>query len=570
MSAIRYPIAGVVYHSAEEKDRHCQSGAWIWSTFGDALRAAAAESPGQVYISTGDSEWTFAALDHASESIAASLLDMGLAPGSRAIFQAGSVAELILALFGCFKAGIVPVCTLPQHRELEIGQLARLSGATGYFVQADYSPTFDLLAFARRMQAEYPQLSKLIVMRDPVDAGEHSLRDMASRYPAEVARARTATIDPQPGDVAMFQLSGGSTGVPKIIPRMHAEYLGSSQAWNVRHRLSKDDVGLWTLPMIHNAGMILMLMPALLQRRKLVMLPRFELQEFLDSIAQHRVSYTGSIGPVAPRIIEHPDIGKSDLSSLRMLFTLSRAEALEAHTHVPSQQMYGITEGMLMASLPDSPVALRHATMGWPTGIGDEVRLFEPGAEREVNLGEVGEFCFRGPHTLKAYFNNAEATKESFTRDGFFRSGDLVRRVMVGGHAGYVFEGRLKDNINRGGEKFGAEEVESFIVRHPDVNDAKVVAMPDPMLGERACAFIIVREGHPAPSVASLGAFLQKEGLAKFKLPERIEIVTEFPVTRVGKVDKQGMRAVIAQRLAQEAAAGEQKPLLERSGASPS
>lgn len=553
MGGIRYPIAGVTYHSPEEKDRYCRSGAWIWSSFGDALRAAAAETPQQVFIATDDSEWTFAALDQASESIAASLIDLGLTPGSRAIFQAGSIVHLVSALFGCFKAGVVPVCTLPQYRELEIGQLTRLSGATAYFVQADYSPSFDQVAFARRMQAEHPQLTQLIIMRGEAAEGEFSLAEMAARYPAEVARARTAAVDPQPGDVAMFQLSGGSTGIPKIIPRMHAEYLGAAAAWNARHRLTGEDVALWTLPMIHNAGMILMLMPSLLQRRKLVMLPRFDLEEFLQAIERHRVTYTGSIGPVAPRVIEYRDIGKRDLTSLRMLFTLSRAEALETHTGVPSQQMYGITEGMLMASLPDSPVTLRHGTMGWPTGLGDDVRLLEPGTDREVGPGKIGELCFRGPHTLKAYFNNPDATAESFTADGFFRSGDLVRRVVADGQDGYAFEGRLKDNINRGGEKFGAEEVESFIVRHPDVNDAKVVAMPDPMLGERACAFVIVKEGHEAPTVASLGGFLQQEGLAKFKLPERIEIVSEFPVTRVGKVDKQAMRGMIAQKLAREA-----------------
>ena len=557
VTGVRYPIEGVVYHSTEECERHQRSGAWIWSTLGDALRAAAIDEPDRVYVVTDEEEWTFAGLDQTSESIAASLLDGGFSPGSRVIFQIGSVAELILALFGCFKAGIVPVCTLPQHRELEIGQLTKLSGATAYFVQADYSPTFDLLAFARRMRIEHPQLTRLVVVRGRATAKEESLLEMASRYTTVTARARTASVNPSPADAAIFQLSGGSTGIPKIIPRMHAEYLGSSNAWNMRHRLTKSDVSLWALPMIHNAGMIKMLIPSLLQRRKLVMLPRFTLDEFLGAIEQHRVTYTGSIGPIAPRIIEYRDIAKSDLSSVRMFFTLSRAEALEGRTGTPAQQVYGNTEGMIMGSLPGSSIAMRHKTLGWPAGVGDEVRLLEPGAEREVDIGQVGEFCFRGPHTFKAYFNNVEATDQSFTSDNFFRSGDLMRRVILDGQIGYVFEGRLKDNINRGGEKFGAEEVEACIVRHPDVNDARVVAMPDRILGERACAFIIVKEGRPALTVASLGAFLQKEGLAKFKLPERIEIVTAFPVTRVGKIDKQAMRTGIAEKLQMEAAFSE-------------
>jgi non-ribosomal peptide synthetase component E (peptide arylation enzyme) len=129
-----------------------------------------------------------------------------------------------------------------------------------------------------------------------------------------------------------------------------------------------------------------------------------------------------------------------------------------------------------------------------------------------------------------------------------------VRTVRIADCDHYIFEGRLKDNINRGGEKFGAEEVENIIVRHPAVNDVRVVAMPDPLMGERACAFIIPKTGEPLPSVAALGEFLQGQGLAKFKLPERIEAIAEFPVTRVGKVDKQALRRLISDTLVREAA----------------
>lgn len=555
MPAIRFPIPGVTYHSAERTSAHRASGAWVWSTFGDALRDAARRDGERDYIIAEDGVLTFGALDRRSESVAAALLQIGLKPGDRAIFQVGTVKELVVALFGCFKAGIIPVCTLPQYREIEIGQLARLSGANAYFVQDDFSPAFDLAGFARRMMAEHGGLEHLIVLRGAAGGGEHSLGAMSERFTVGEARATVASADPAPGDVAMFQLSGGSTGVPKIIPRMHAEYLGSSASWNARHRLTADDTALWALPLIHNAGMIVMLMPALLRRSTLVIRARFEIRDFLTAIARHGVSYTGSIGPIAPSIIDFPDVEAHDLSSLRMLFTLARADGLEERVNIPSQQMYGITEGMLMACEPDAARAARHGTIGWPSGIGDEVRLFRPGTEDDVPLGATGEFCFRGPHTLCAYFNAPEITAESFTSGGFFRTGDLLRAAVIEGRTYYVFEGRLKDNINRGGEKFGAEEVEALIVSHPAVNDARVVAMPDLIMGERACAFLILKAGQPCPTVGSLGAFLQAKGLAKFKLPERIETIAEFPLTRVGKVDKQALRQMVAVRLEGETAA---------------
>jgi non-ribosomal peptide synthetase component E (peptide arylation enzyme) len=293
--------------------------------------------------------------------------------------------------------------------------------------------------------------------------------------------------------------------------------------------------------------------PSLISRRKLVIQQKFEIESFLRAIERHHVTYTGSIGPIAPRIIECPDITAYNLSSLRLFFTLARAEAVEQKTGIETHLMYGITEGMLMTCRPGAGPNARHGTLGWPAGIDDEACVLQVGTERPAALGETGEFCFRGAHTLRGYYNAPAMTAESFTSSGFLRTGDLVRAVRIDDRDHYVFEGRLKDNINRGGEKFGAEEVENLIARHPAVNDVRVVAMPDPFLGEKACAFIIIKPGQILPSVAALGEFLLLQGLAKFKLPERVEAVDEFPVTRVGKVDKAALRRTISEKIAAEA-----------------
>jgi non-ribosomal peptide synthetase component E (peptide arylation enzyme) len=553
MEQTRFPIEGVTYHSAADAEAYRNTGSWLWSTLGDALRAAALAAPEVTYIASDDGDLTFAEVDAQSESLAASLIELGLKPGDRAIFQFGTVKEIVIALFGCFKASVIPVCTLPQYREIEIGQLAELSQAKAYFVQGDFSPGFDLVAFARRMTSEHQTLVALVVFNGQVGRGEHDFTELATRYSISTARDRTRSADPLPGDVAVFQLSGGSTGVPKIIPRMHAEYLGSANSWNARHDLGPDDVSLWALPLIHNAGMLLTLVPSLISRRKLVIQPKFEIESFLRAIERHHVTYTGSIGPIAPRIIECPDITAYNLSSLRLFFTLARAEAVEQKTGIETHLMYGITEGMLMTCRPGAGPNARHGTLGWPAGIDDEACVLQVGTERPAALGETGEFCFRGAHTLRGYYNAPAMTAESFTSSGFLRTGDLVRAVRIDDRDHYVFEGRLKDNINRGGEKFGAEEVENLIARHPAVNDVRVVAMPDPFLGEKACAFIIIKPGQILPSVAALGEFLLLQGLAKFKLPERVEAVDEFPVTRVGKVDKAALRRTISEKIAAEA-----------------
>jgi non-ribosomal peptide synthetase component E (peptide arylation enzyme) len=173
-------------------------------------------------------------------------------------------------------------------------------------------------------------------------------------------------------------------------------------------------------------------------------------------------------------------------------------------------------------------------------------------SEDEVADGEAGELCFKGPSSLRGYFAAPELSAECLTSNGFFRSADLMRRVRLNGRLAYVFEGRTRDNINRGGEKFGTEDIERLIALHPDIADGKVVAMPDPLYGEKACAFIISRPGRLLPSTAELGSFLLEKGLAKFKLPERIEPIDVFPITRVGKLDRAALRAIIADRLEKE------------------
>jgi non-ribosomal peptide synthetase component E (peptide arylation enzyme) len=349
-----------------------------------------------------------------------------------------------------------------------------------------------------------------------------------------------------------LQLSGGSTGLPKVIPKYNGEYLASTEALSRRFGVGEDDVTLWALPLIHNAGMLYVVMPTVVFRRTAIVQSRFDIRQFLEAIGTHRVTFTGSIGPVAARILEVADIERFDLSSLRQFFALAQAGAVEAHTGIPASNMFGITEGMYCVSALDDPQQARHDTVGYPIEERNTIRLVSPESGAEVPHGEVGELTFAGPHIFTGYFNDPDANALSFTTDGYFRTGDLMRGITIAGKTRYMFEGRLKDNINRGGEKFGAEELEHLIARHPAIADARVVAMPDKHYGERACAYLTLRPGKDAPSLRELGEYLLAFGLAKYKLPERIETIAEFPVTRVGKVDKAALRAAIAERLISE------------------
>jgi non-ribosomal peptide synthetase component E (peptide arylation enzyme) len=314
----------------------------------DALASTVASVPDKVALVGDGKRMSFRELARQSDNLASGLLAVGITPGDTALFQMGTVPDTVVALFGCLKAGVLPVCTLPQHRGHEIRAISAITKPRLHIVQADYPSSFDLVQFARDMRGEVETLTHTMVVHGP--AGGDAL-DFARL----IETPRDPTIDsvrPGPEDVLMLQLSGGSTGLPKVIPRLQGEYMAYADAWADLLGLGPDDVHLWSLPLIHNAAMIYHLFPAIIGGRTLVLMPRFDAREFFSLIEQERVTYSGSIGPVASGILAYDHIADHDISSLRFLTTLSGADRIEAHVGVPVMNAYGITEGLLTCARP--------------------------------------------------------------------------------------------------------------------------------------------------------------------------------------------------------------------------
>lgn len=557
MRDIKFPIEGVTYHSEERARAYFESGAWRAQTVGQVLRDTATRCGNRLALITDQGTLTFAELDAQSERLGAALLDLGLSPGDRAIFQMGTTLETAVTLLACYKAGIIPVCSLPQHRAFEIGQLVRQSAARGYFVQADFG-SFDLVGFAKEMMRSHGSLTHLIVARG--SAGDAtSLQALIDDMPLEHARARLAKNRPGSEDVLAFQLSGGTTGTPKIIPRFHAEYLAHAFACARMYEMEEDDRIIWALPLLHNAAQVYVLMPMILIGLSAVLMPRVDVPRMLELIEEHRVTRAISIGPIAPQLMAYENLARHDLSSLRLFTTMSAADRLEDHLKVRCSNLFGITEGLLLGTSHTASELVRHRTQGRSGCPEDEIRLLDPASERLVQAGEMGELCFRGPATIPGFFDAPEANAKAFTSDGFYRTGDMMTELVHDGKTYYAFQGRLRDNINRGGEKIGCEEVEALVSAHPAVSEARLVAMPDELYGEKGCIFIVPRPGHNAPSVEELLTYLVAQGLAKYKCPERVEEIEAFPVTKVGKLDKAALRKAIAEKLNNEAEAAGRK-----------
>ncbi|MFO0987118.1 MAG: AMP-binding protein [Alphaproteobacteria bacterium] len=547
---VREPLPGVVYPPAAAAARYRAAGALGETTLGQALHAAAQRHADRTALVGGGRRWTYRELDAITDRVAAALLRLGLKPLDRAIMQIGNVPEFFFAAYGCFKAGVVPVCTLAAHREAEIGYLAPFTEARVHFVQGNLAK-FDLCAFAAQLRPK-SGVAHVVATGGTRQPGVHALEALIDGIDAGEARRAVEALAIDPWNVAVFQLSGGTTGVPKVIPRFHNDYLYNSLAVAAWVGVTQDTVVYWPLPAVHNAGMVGFNLPTHLMGGTVCVTEDVDPDTFLSTIERERVTYTGGVLPVIVRAIERQRANPYDLSSVQRFIATDSGPMIERDLGVPAYHIFGMAEGLVMFTRPHDPPEVRAEMIGRPISELDEIRLARPGTDDPAAEGEDGEFCCRGPYTLHGYYKAPEHNKKAFTQDGMYRSGDLMRATRIGGRLYYKFVGRIKDNIDRGAEKISAEEVETHVGRHPAVASVAAIGMPDPAYGERVCVYLILNPGQAAPTVAELGAFLGTQGLAKFKWPERIEVMENFPVTKVGKVSKALLRDDVTAKLERE------------------
>jgi 2,3-dihydroxybenzoate-AMP ligase len=497
---------------------------------------------------------TYAEVDRVSDRLALNLLDAGLAPLDRVVVQLPNVAEFVFLYFALQKIGCIPIAALATHRFLEVSQFAKLSGAAAC-VTPDRHGDFDFTEMVRRVRNETPSVRLGIVLGSAPE-GFLSLRDLISREPKRRAE-ELRSLRIAPTDPAIFQLSGGTTGVPKLIPRTHNDYAYNSRLATAVCAVTGESVLLLALPIAHNLPLACPgLQGYVLQGGKVVLSASTKPEDLFRLIEQHRVTHLKVVPALLIRLINDPAIGKYDLSSLRIIQSGGQRMQPEVRVRtkqlIPSvtvQENFGMSEGMLFFVRLADPEDVRMETCGRPLSPDDEVRLVDDEG-REIGPGEVGELTCRGPYTLRGYYGVPEYNARQFTPDGFYRSGDLMRLHPSGN---YVVEGRKKDLINRGGEKISAEEIENLILAHPAVQNIACVPMPDPQLGEKMCACVIPKRGRSL-TLAELIEFLKDKEIARFKLPERLEILPDFPVSTFGKVSKKALVEMVTAKLERERA----------------
>jgi 2,3-dihydroxybenzoate-AMP ligase len=547
------PMPGVVYPPQSDLARHLSSGALPRRSLVAALSEALQAHADRIALLGEGWSMSYRELDAQSDRAALAFSRLGLAPLDRVIFQAGNSRNLVTAVLGCLKAGLIPLCTLHSHREVEIVGLGRHAAARAHFI--DTTPAnFDHLDFARRMRTAVPSLQHSVAIAGPGDEGVPTLEALLADGDPAAAGAfvaeTVAAIDPF--QVAFFQISGGSTGIPKIIPRFQNDYLANMEAVARVTGLSPSDCVVTPGPMLHNAGFSCFWGPALLTGARIAILEGVTEAALCRLFATCAPTWLYMPKPLLPRLARVLAEQPEAKAAMRGIVTSSGGAEVERQLGVPAMHFYGMTEGIIIHTRPDDPPAIRHGGIGWPIATGDEFRILKPGTEESVASGEAGEIVYRGPYVLHGYYNAVEQNQAAFTSDGWIRSGDLIREVVRAGRPMLVFEGRLKDLISRGGEKVSCEEVERYARLHPAILDVAVVPAPCPVFGERGCAFIVVAAGACCPGVAELGRHLSEQGLAKFKWPEHVVELDAFPTTSAAKLDKQALRRLAADRLGGE------------------
>jgi len=545
-------LDGVVRFPPEFAARYRARGYWEDRPLRDVFDEVLVRFRDRIAVIDGERSVTYGELDESATRLALNLLDLGFQPLDRVVVQLPNVVEFVYLYFALQKIGCIPIMALPTHRYREMSQFAELSGAVAC-VSPDRAKGFDYTEMVRRIRAANKTVKFCVVLGE-TPAGFVSLEELLersnSRSKSELERIR---IDPE--DPAAFQLSGGTTGIPKLIPRSHNDYHYNSKLASAVTGVGPDQVFLDVLPIAHNLPLACPgLQGYLLHGGRFVVANSTRSENIFALIERHRVTHIAVVPALLIRLINDPAIEKFNLSSLRVIQSGGqrlqpevRRRTKELIPSVTVQENFGMAEGMLMFVRFDDPEEVRMETVGRPLSPDDEVRLVDDD-DREVAPGEVGELLARGPYTLRGYFGVPDYNARAFTSDGFYRSGDLMRLHPSGN---YMVEGRKKDLINRGGEKISAEEIENLILTHPAVQNVACVPMPDPVLGERMCAFAILRRG-AALSLRELAAFLLEQEIAKHKLPERLEIVGEFPLSSFGKVSKKDLTERISQALKAE------------------
>ncbi len=547
---IKY-LKGFIRYSKKDVKKYTKFRWWSGLTLRDLLDRAADIHPQKEAFVDTKSRFTYGEAREKTNKLAIGLMDLGIKPTDRVLIQLPNWNEFVFAYFALQKIGAIPVLLIDRYRQFEINHLINLTGAKSWIVAYSYKKT-EYLPIINDILKEHPEIKNVITVRGEKDQKHFSsLERLIEKTDLTDANlVRLGKRRPDPMQVAHMGPTGGTTGIPKIVPRTHNSLITGieycSRAWDQ----SNQDINLLAGPIGHDLCFSKGFIGSIIMMGKIVFLDSTDERDICNTIEKEKVTSIVWVPTLAQRILQYEDLHKYDLSSLRKMHCGGGAshpdliKKIVKDLKITFHNGYGATEGMTTITHSTDDIETICNTVGRPTCPYDNYKVVDQNG-KDLPSGKAGELVIKGPGVFTGYYNNKEENKKVFTKDGFFRTGDVA---MIDGKGYIKLTGRIKEMINRGGESISATQIEKLIVCHQNVASAAVIAMPDPVMGERVCAYIQPKTGTKL-SFEEIISFLKGQKASVLQLPERIEFITQMPYTGAEKIDKKSLRADIEKKL---------------------
>ena len=544
-------LQGVTPYREEDVAQYLNNKWWRGLTLGDLLDRAADMHPDREAFVDRTTRLTYGQARKKVDRLALGLIELGIEPLTRVMIQLPNWNEFVIAYFACQKIGAIPVLLIDRYRQYEINRLAGLTEAIAWIVASRHKKV-DFKPIIADVLKDNPAIKITITVRGEVDLPNcYSLEKISvADEPTTAQREALIRLRPDPMQVCHMGPTGGTTGNPKIVPRIHNSLTSGVESCAMSWGQHCEDINLIAGPIGHDLSFTKGLLGSVITQGKAVLLDTTDIRKICETIEQEKITAIIWVPTLAQKLVEFEDLDKYDLHSLKKMHSGGGA----SHRKLVKQVMeklnmrfyngYGGTEGMTCITRSVDDYETICCTVGRPTFPYDIYKVVDISGN-SLPPNTPGELLVKGPCVFSGYYNNAEENALVFDNDGFFRTGD----VATINEKGYIsLTGRVKEMINRGGESISATEIEKLINRHPDVAVVAVIAMPDPLMGERACAYIQPEKGAQLTFDGIIG-FLKDQNASVLQLPERIEFVDAMPYTAAQKLNKQALRADIEDKL---------------------
>ncbi|EFB1106694.1 TPA: medium-chain fatty-acid--CoA ligase [Escherichia coli] len=526
-----------------------QQGLWGDASLTDYWQQTARAMPDKIaVVDNHGASYTYSALDHAASCLANWMLAKGIESGDRIAFQLPGWCEFTVIYLACLKIGAVSVPLLPSWREAELVWVLNKCQAKMFFAPTLFKQTrpVDLIL---PLQNQLPQLQQIVGVDKlaPATSALSLSQIIADNTPL------TTAITVHGDELAAVLFTSGTEGLPKGVMLTHNNILASERAYCARLNLTWQDVFMMPAPLGHATGFLHGVTAPFLIGARSVLLDIFTPDACLALLEQQRCTCMLGATPFVYDLLNLLEKQPADLSALRFFLcggtTIPKKVARECQQRgIKLLSVYGSTESSPHAVVNlDDPLSRFMHTDGYAAA-GVEIKVVDD-ARKTLPPGYEGEEASRGPNVFMGYFDEPELTARALDEEGWYYSGDLCRMD----EAGYIkITGRKKDIIVRGGENISSREVEDILLQHPKIHDACVVAMPDERLGERSCAYVVLKAPHHSLSLEEVVAFFSRKRVAKYKYPEHIVVIEKLPRTASGKIQKFLLRKDIMRRLTQD------------------